>query len=125
VKALTVKNGKIKANKKIKKKTNVKVTVTAANGKALTIKVTVVPKATKLNKVTTKFPKKMKAGAMYQLKIKLKKATATGVKVTFKSSKGGVIRVDKAGKLFALKKGKATITIKAGKKKVKKTITVK
>jgi arabinogalactan endo-1,4-beta-galactosidase len=75
--------------------------------------------------VTAKFPKKMKVGAMYQLKIKLKKATATGVKVTFKSSKGSVIRVDKAGKLFALKKGKATITVKAGKKKVKKTITVK
>jgi uncharacterized repeat protein (TIGR02543 family) len=126
-KVLTVKDGKIKANKKIKKKKNVKVTVKAANGKSLTIKVTVAPKATKLKKVTAKFPKKkrMKVGATYQLKIKLKKATATGVKVTFKSSKRSVIRVDKAGKLFALKKGKATITIKAGKKSIKKKITVK
>jgi uncharacterized protein YjdB len=125
-KALTVSaKGKIKANKKLKKKTNVRVTVTAANGKSLTIKVTVVPKAVKLKKVTAKFPKKMKVGAMKQLKVKLKKAKSTGVKITYKSSKKSVIRVDKAGKLFALKKGKATITIKAGKKKVRKTITVR
>jgi uncharacterized protein YjdB len=56
--------------------------------------------------------------------VKLKKATATGVKVTFKSSNKRVARVDKAGKLFALKKSKATITVKAGKKKFKKKITV-
>jgi uncharacterized protein YjdB len=45
--------------------------------------------------------------------------------VTFKSSKGSVIKVDKAGKLFALKKGKAKITIKAGSKKYVKTVKVK
>jgi uncharacterized protein YjdB len=79
-----------------------------------------------------KFPKKMKPGAVYPLKVKLNKATATGVRATFTSSKDSVIRVDrmityhlKAGKLFALKKGKATITIKGGKKRIKKKITVK
>jgi uncharacterized repeat protein (TIGR02543 family) len=124
-KALTVSNGKIRASKNVKKKTNVKVTVTAANGRSLTIGVTIAPKATKLKKVTTKFPKTMKAGTMYQLRVKLNKATATGVNVTFKSSKGSVVRVDRAGKLFALKKGVATITVTAGGKSVKKKVTVK
>lgn len=119
--------GKIKANKKLKKKTTVTVTATAANGKSKKIKVVVVPKAKALGKVTAKFPKKnrMKVGATYQLKVKLRSAKATNVKVTFKSSNKKVIKVDKAGKLLALKKGKATITIKAGKKTYKKKITVK
>jgi hypothetical protein len=119
--------GTIKAAKKLKKKTTVTVTVTAANGKSKKIKVVVVPKAKTLKGVTAKFPKKnrMKTGAAYQLKVKLRSAQATNVKVTFKSSNNKVIKVDKAGKLLALKKGKATITIKAGKKVFKKKITVR
>jgi uncharacterized protein YjdB len=118
-------SGKVKVAKKLKKKTNVKVTVTAADGRSKTITVVAVPKATKIRSVKTKFPKKMKVGATKVLKIKLKKATSTGVKVTFKSSKKSVIRVDKAGKMFALKKGTATVTVKAGNKKYKKKIKVK
>jgi uncharacterized protein YjdB len=118
-------SGKITADKKLKKKTNVTVTVKAANGKSLPIKVTIVPKAVKLSKVTAKFPKSMKVGSMKQLSVKLNKATATGVSVTFSSSKGKVVSVDKAGRLIALAKGKATITIKAGGRKVTATITVK
>jgi uncharacterized protein YjdB len=126
-KAVTVKNGKITAAKNLKKKTTVKITVTAANGKSKVIKVIVVPKAMKLKKVTAKMPKKnaMKAGATYQLKVKLSSASATGVSVTFKSSKASVLKVDKAGKLIALKKGTAKITITAGGKKFTNTITVK
>jgi uncharacterized protein YjdB len=45
--------------------------------------------------------------------------------VTFKSSKPKIVRVDKAGKLTALKKGKAKITVKIGKLKYVQTITVK
>jgi uncharacterized protein YjdB len=126
-KAVTVKNGKITASKNLKKKTTVKITVAAANGKSKVIKVIAVPKATKLKKVTATMPKKnaMKVGATYQLKVKLSSATATGLSVTFKSSKASVLKVDKAGKLIALKKGTAKITITAGGKKLTKTITVK
>jgi hypothetical protein len=123
--ALSVTGGKIKAARTVKKKTAVKVTATAANGRSLTVSVTVVPKAVKLKKVTAKLPASMKAGAAYQIKVKLNKATATGVNVTFSASPGSVIKVDKAGKLIALKKGKATVTVKAGSKKVRKKITVK
>jgi uncharacterized protein YjdB len=119
--------GKINANKMVRKKTKVNVTAMAANGRKLTVKVTVVPMAQKLRAVTAKFPKmdRMKAGATYELKAQIKKASATGVEVRFQSSKASVIRVDKAGKLFALKRGKATITIEAGGKSVRRTIMVK
>jgi uncharacterized protein YjdB len=56
----------------------------------------------------------------------LSPAKATGVKVTYKSSKKSGLYVDKAGKIVALKKGKYTVTIKAAGKKVKtKKITVR
>jgi uncharacterized protein YjdB len=45
--------------------------------------------------------------------------------VKFKSSKKSVVTVDKAGKITALKKGKAKITVTIGKKKYTQTITVK
>jgi uncharacterized protein YjdB len=108
-----------------KKAGTAKITVTAANGKSKTVTVVVASKATKLKKVTAKFPKSLKVGKAYQLKVKLTSAKATGVNVTFKSSKASVLKVDKAGKLLAVKKGKATITIKAGGKSYKKTVTVK
>jgi hypothetical protein len=119
--------GRITASNKIKKKTTVNVTITAENGKRKTIKVIIVPKAKKLSGVTAKLPKKltMKNGQTYNIKVKLRTETATGVNVTFKSSKKSVVSVDKAGKLIAHKKGKARITIKAGKKKYVKTIRVK
>jgi uncharacterized protein YjdB len=127
-KALTVSaKGVMKAGKKIKKKTTVKVTVTAENGKNMVIKVYVVPKAKKLKKFKiTGAPKKLKLGQIKQLKFKLTAKTATNLNVTFKSSKSSVISVDKAGKLVAKKKGKAVITVKMGGKTVKtKKITVK
>jgi hypothetical protein len=125
-KVLTVSaSGAVKAASSVKKKTAVKVTVTAANGKSLTVAVTVVPKAEKLKGISVKAPKTMKVGGMVQLGVKLKKASATGVSVTYKATPGSVIRVDKAGKLFALKKGKATVVVKAGGKSVKKVIVVK
>jgi uncharacterized protein YjdB len=127
-KALKVsKTGVLKASKKVKKKTKVKVTATAYNGRKLTWTVYVVPKAKKLAKAKVKFPRKarMKKGRFYQLKVKLKSSKATGVKITFKSSKPSVVSVDKAGRLWAKKKGKATITVKVGKKKIKKRIRVR
>jgi uncharacterized protein YjdB len=101
------------------------VTVKASNGVSLKITVKVVKKAVKLKSFTVKAPKSLKANATYQTKITLKQKKATNVKITFKSSKPGVIQVDKAGKLTALKKGTAKITITAGTKKLVKTIKVK
>jgi hypothetical protein len=115
------KTGKITA----KKSGKVTVTATALNKKTLKLTVRVLKKATALKKVTlVKPPKTLKKGKTKILTIKLSPKTATGVKVTFKSSKPKVIKVDKAGKITALKKGKATITVKCGKRIVKKTITV-
>jgi hypothetical protein len=127
-KVLTVDGkGKLSANKSVKKKTKVTVTVTAADGKAQKFTVYVVPKATKLKKLKASgYKTSMKVGATGQIKIAASPASATGLSVSFKSSKPGGLYVDKAGKLVALKKGKYTVTIKAGGKSVKtKKITVK
>jgi hypothetical protein len=106
-----------------------KITVIAANGKSLTIKVNVVKKAVKLKKFTLTGVKKnalsLKAGKTKDLKIKLTQSKASDLKVTFKSSKKGVAKVDAAGRITAVKKGKATITVKVGSKTVKVKVTVK
>jgi uncharacterized protein YjdB len=103
------------------------ITATALNGKAkLKITVYVVKKSTPLKKVTlTKPPKSLKKGKAAILKVKAAPAKATNLKVTFNSSKPKILSVDKAGKLTALKKGKAKITVKIGNRKYTKTITVK
>jgi uncharacterized protein YjdB len=114
--------GKIKA----KKTGTVKITATALNGKKLTINVKVVKKAVKLKKLTLKKPPKtMKAGKTAILKLKVTSAKATNLRVKFSSSNKKVLTVDKAGKLTALKKGKAKITVKIGNKKYTRTISVK
>jgi uncharacterized repeat protein (TIGR02543 family) len=103
-----------------------KITVTAMNGKKLTVTVKVVKKAKVLKKVKVSGVKStLKKGKTAQVKLKVTPSAATNLKVTFKSSKKSVIKVDKAGKLTALKRGKAKITVKVGKKKVVKTIKVK
>jgi hypothetical protein len=102
------------------------ITATALNGKKLTIKVTVVKKATLLKKVTlTKPPKSLKVGKAALLKVKTSPAKATNLNVAFGSSKPKIIQVDKAGKLTALKKGKAKITVKIGNRKYVRAIIVK
>jgi len=109
-----------------KKPGTVTITATALNGKKLTIKVYVVEKAKELSKLSLiKAPKKMAKGKTAQLKVKVTSAKATNLLVKFKSSKSSVVKVDKAGKLTALKKGKAKITVSIGKKKYTKIITVK
>jgi hypothetical protein len=119
--------GVIKAAKKIKKNTLVKVTITAANGKSKVVNVYVVPKAKKLKKFNVKkVPKSLSVGDVSVINVANLTKGATGLKVTFKSSKSSVISVDKAGGLVAKKKGKALIKIKIGKLTVKtKKITVK
>jgi uncharacterized protein YjdB len=114
--------GKITA----KKKGKTTITATALNGKKLAIKVYVVTKAKKLTKVKfTGAPSKIKKGKTALLKTKVYPTSATNPGVKFASSKKSIIKVDKAGKITALKKGKAKITVKIGKKTYTKTITVK
>jgi uncharacterized protein YjdB len=106
-----------------------KITIQSASGKKVVVNVTVLKKAVKIKKVTLKGVKKgklnLKKGKTKQLTIKLSPAKASNLKVTFKSSKPKIVKVDKAGKLTALKKGKANITVKVGTKKVKVKVTVK
>jgi uncharacterized protein YjdB len=105
------------------------ITVTAANGKSAKVGVSVVKKAVKLKKFTLAGVKKgklaLKAGKTKILKIKLAPAKATNLKVSFKSGKKSVATVDAAGKITAIKKGKAVITVKVGGKTVRVKLTVK
>ena len=66
----------------------------------------------------------LKKGKTYQMPKAVKPVTVTD-KITFKSSKPKIVSVTKGGKLKALKKGKAVITVTIGKKKFKCTVTVK
>jgi uncharacterized repeat protein (TIGR02543 family) len=104
-----------------------KITATVLNGKAkITFTVKVVKKALKLKKVAfIKPPKSLAVGKTKILKVKLTSPKATDLNITFKSSKPSVIQVDKAGKLYALKKGTAKITVKAGGKSQVITVKVK
>jgi uncharacterized protein YjdB len=68
----------------------------------------------------------LKKGKSYTVKLKLKNKKATNIKsITFKSSKKKVFTVDKAGKITALKKGKAKLTVKAGGRKSVMNVRVK
>jgi uncharacterized protein YjdB len=114
--------GKITA----KKKGTAKITAIALNGKKLTLTVKVVTKAKTLKKVAfVKHPKKLKVGKTAGLKIKLTPPSATNAVVKFKSNRLKIIGIDKAGKITALKKGKAKITVKACGKSKTITVTVK
>jgi uncharacterized repeat protein (TIGR02543 family) len=115
-------SGKITA----KKTGKAVITAKAQNGKILKINVNVVKKAAALKKLSVKGLKKtMKLKKTAQIKLKLSPSKATNLKVSFKSSRASGLSVDKAGKVTAKKKGKYTITVKVGKKKVKIKITVK
>jgi uncharacterized protein YjdB len=122
-KVLTVSaNGKIVA----KKSGKVTITVAALNGVKTSITITVVAKSLAVKKIALSgVGKTLKKGKTARIKVKLTPAKTTDRKITFRSSKSSVLSVDKAGKLTAHKKGKATITVKVGSKNVKKTITVK
>jgi uncharacterized protein YjdB len=122
VAAVDAKTGKITA----KKTGTAKITATALNGKKLTVTVKVVKKAKAVGKITlVKPPKTIKKGKTVRLKVKITPAGAAYKTVVFRSSKPGVVSVDKAGTLTAKKKGKAVITVKAGSKFITKAITVK
>lgn len=103
------------------------ITARAAGGKKATATVQVVPagSAVAVSKVsTTGKTTKMAAGTTKIITAKIAPATATGAKVTFKSSKTSVLKIDAAGKMTAIKPGKTTISVFAGGRKATFSVTV-
>lgn len=122
-KVATVKNGKVTAKKA--GITTITATSKTDKSKKATIKIVVSKKAVK-NKTLKISPTKKTLKKGKSLTIKIKKLTKkTTDKITYKSSKKSVATVDAYGKVKAKKKGKATITVKCGKKTAKLKLTVK
>ena len=96
------------------------ITVTV-NGKKATVKVSVVDPCTSV-KVQSALT--LKAGKSAKLKVTTTPKT-TGQKAAFKSSNKKVATVDSKGKVKALKKGTAKITVTVGKQKATCTVKVK
>lgn len=111
------------------------VTITAttidktAAGKTLSAKITVTvvkskPKS-KVTSITASIPKTMTVGQVVFAKARYASSKTTGVKITYSSSRYAVVDVDRVGRLIAVGKGTATITIKAGGKTKTWKVTVK
>lgn len=102
------------------------ITVKAHNGKYAKCTVYVVSKAAKLKKITIKSAKKatLKKGKTLQIKVTLNPKYATGLIPKYSSNNKAVATVDILGKVKALKAGKATITVKLGRKSIKVAVTV-
>jgi hypothetical protein len=111
----------------------VTITVTSrkpgASGKRLSTRITVKivrsASATKAKKVRASVPRSMRVGRSTFAAGTYSPATATGVKVTYRSSAAGVVHVDAAGRITARKKGTAKITVRAGGASRTYTITVR
>lgn len=122
-------NGTVKAKKPGTATITVTSTDVSAAGKKLStsIKVTVVKSKgkAKVTKVSASVPKTMTVGQSVYITGKYSSAKATGVKVTYTSSKTSVVAVDAVGRLVAQGKGTAKITVKAGGKSKTYKVTVK
>jgi hypothetical protein len=111
----------IKAAKKVGSS---KITLTATSGAKLALTVKVVTKAKAASKNAVKIsgaPKTLAVGRTALAKAKLPGSAA--VIATWKSSAPAVLKVDAAGRLTAIKKGSAKLTLKVG--KVKKVVKIK
>ncbi len=100
-------------------------TVTTNDGnKKAKCTVYVVAKATKVKSLVAQKPIGLTVGKTTQIKVKTTPAKATGIVPKFSSSKKTVVTIDKAGVITAKKLGTSVITIKAGGKTQKVTVTV-
>lgn len=107
-----------------KKKGTVTITATLQSGLKLTAKVKVQKNAVKTSKITVQ-TKKVKLSPKQSFQLSAITAPFTSKeKITYKTSNKKVATVSKKGKITAKKAGKATITVKSGKKSVKVTVTV-
>ena len=117
---------KVSKNGKITGKKAGKATITVSLASKKTAKITVTVK----NKIPVSGLKAdvklltLKKGKSYQLKVERKPLNTTD-KLSFKSSNTKIATVSSNGKIKAKKKGKVTITITAGKKKVSCKVIVK
>ena len=112
----------IKAGNKIGK---AKITITLASGLKKVINVTVQKKAvtcTAIKNVSKKLTLNRKKS--YQLKPVISPITCTS-KAKYKTSNKKIVKVTSRGKITAVKKGKAKITVMVGKKKFVCTVTIK
>lgn len=102
-----------------------KITITLASGLKKTINVTVQKKAVTCTSIKN-VPKKITLNAKksYQLKPVINPITCT-YKAIYKTSNKKIVKVTSRGKITAVKKGKAKITVMVGKKKFVCTVTIK
>ena len=102
-----------------------KITITLASGLKKTINVTVQKKAVTCTSIKN-VPKKLtlKRKRSYQLKPVINPITCT-YKAIYKTSNKKIVKVTSRGKITAVKKGKAKVTIIVGKKKFVCTVTVR
>lgn len=102
-----------------------KITITLASGLKKVINVTVQKKAvtcTAIKNVSKKLTLNRKKS--YQLKPVISPITCTS-KAKYKTSNKKIVKVTSRGKITAVKKGKAKITVMVGKKKFVCTVTIK
>lgn len=118
--AVNGKNGKIKA----KKPGTATITASLASGEKAAIKVTVKKAPGSVASRPAK-EKRMKKGASFQIKAKLPAGSASHG-ITYKSSKSSVARVSGTGRVTAVKKGSAVVTLRTyNGKKAKIKVIVK
>lgn len=113
---------KIKAGKQTGKAT---LTIKLASGLTKTIKITIQKKAVSPAKIKN-VPKKLtiKRKNTYQLKPVIEPITCTQ-KIKYKTSNKKIAKINSKGKITAVKKGTAKITISVGKKKIVCKVIVK
>lgn len=121
--------GKVKARKAgtVTITATTKATTAAGEKLSASAKVTVVkkkPKA-KVKKVTASVPRTMTVGQQAFITGTYSPAKVTGVKVTYSTSKPGVVDVDQAGRLIAQGVGTDTVKVKAGGKTKTYKVTVR
>ena len=115
------KNGKITAGKKTGKAT---LTITLKSGLSRNVTIKVQKKAVKTTKISGISKKlTLQKGKTYQLKPVITPLTSRE-KIKYTSSNKKVVKVSSKGVITAKKAGKATITVKSGKKRVKIKVTV-
>ena len=116
-------SGKLTAGKKAGKTATITVTTAAGAKASFKVKVQKAKVATKKIKVAAKKPKLAKKNKFNLASVFT--PITTQDKISYSSSNKKVATVSKSGVITAKKKGKATITVKAGKKTVKIKVTVK
>jgi len=127
--ATVTSTGKIKAKKAGTVTITATTTETTATGKRLSAKIRVKvvkkrPKA-KVVKVRASVPKTMRRGQVVYVTGTYTSTRATGVKVSYSTSKPGVVALDKVGRLVAKRPGTASITVRAQGKTVRYRIVVR